>query len=296
VELTRARRAVHLGVLTAFLFVGAGCCMFPAGWLAEIAVSAEGPMMIVLEEKDLRSLDDGLCALAASCVGAGPASGPPLVQLQADLILRQLLAEKIEADRRRADAQLDVLNPITRQQVLLVRQSVQERQSRKEDDPRYQERARHRLQMYRVYALAALTDSSRPDQEAFFMEVMYAAVLAWPVLWVAWAFLWRGGLSYRLMNIDLVRADGRPALRVQCAWRALLVWAPVTGLLVLSLWLQDRFWTDWYEGDVRLWRHSLVTALWYAALALLAVYAALALARPARAPHDRLAGTYLVPR
>jgi hypothetical protein len=128
------------------------------------------------------------------------------------------------------------------------------------------------------------------------MGAAFVPLVAWPLAWVAWAFLWRGGLSYRVVNLDLVRADGRPALRVQCAWRALLAWAPVTGLLVLSLWLQGRFWSGWYEGGAPVWQHSLATALWYAALALLAVYAAAALARPTRSLHDRLAGTYLVPR
>ncbi|HEY7152877.1 MAG TPA: hypothetical protein VH575_02860 [Gemmataceae bacterium] len=52
-----------------------------------------------------------------------------------------------------------------------------------------------------------------------------------------WAFVARGEFSYRIAGIALVRHDGRPAWRLQCAWRALLVWAPVTGLLALSLWL-----------------------------------------------------------
>jgi hypothetical protein len=41
---------------------------------------------------------------------------------------------------------------------------------------------------------------------------------------------------------------------------------------------------------------SLASASWYAALLLLAGYAILALWWPARMLHDRLAGTYRVPR
>jgi len=40
----------------------------------------------------------------------------------------------------------------------------------------------------------------------------------------------------------------------------------------------------------------LAWASWWAALALLAIYAVLALWLPSRGVHDRLAGTYLVPR
>src|SRR5262249_17528138 len=71
----------------------------------------------------------------------------------------------------------------------------------------------------------------------------------WRPLWVVWAFLTRGGFSYRLAGLALVRGDGRPASRLQCAWRALLVWTPVTVLLVLSLWLESRYWSAWELGD-----------------------------------------------
>jgi serine/threonine protein kinase len=101
--------------------------------------------------------------------------------------------------------------------------------------------------------------------------------VAWLAAVVSWAFLARGGLSLRLLGLSLVRADGRPAGRLRCAWRALLAWAPLTGLVACWLWL------DWDPAG-------------WAALALLPLYAVLALWSPWRAPHDRLAGTYLVPR
>ena len=40
---------------------------------------------------------------------------------------------------------------------------------------------------------------------------------AWLTVWTLWAFLWRGGLSYRWTGLSLVRADGRKAARWQCA-------------------------------------------------------------------------------
>jgi hypothetical protein len=74
------------------------------------------------------------------------------------------------------------------------------------------------------------------------------------------------------------------------------VWAPVTGLLALSLWLDSRYWQLWELGDAAPRLPELASASWYAAVLLLAVYVALALWRPARTLHDRLSGTYLVPR
>jgi hypothetical protein len=94
---------------------------------------------------------------------------------------------------------------------------------------------------------------------------------------VLWAFLWRGGLSLRLLGLSLVGTDGHPAGRRRCAWRAVLVWAPVTALLACWIGL------EWQPAG-------------WATLALLALYVILALGSPERALHDRLAGTYLVPR
>jgi hypothetical protein len=109
-----------------------------------------------------------------------------------------------------------------------------------------------------------------------------AAIGVWPLLWVLWAFLARGGFAYSVMGIALVRADGGRAARWQCALRAALVWAPVTLLLGLSAWLEARY--------------GLSFSLWWSAVALLAGYVALALVFPSRSVHDRMAGTYLVPR
>jgi hypothetical protein len=123
-----------------------------------------------------------------------------------------------------------------------------------------------------------------------------AAIVIWPALWVVWAFLARGGISYRLAGIALLRGDGRPATRLQCAWRAFLVWAPLTGLLVLSFWLEERYWSLWQPDSSPRWLFSLASAVWHAALLLLAGYVLLALWRPVRTLHDRLSGVYLVPR
>ncbi len=108
----------------------------------------------------------------------------------------------------------------------------------------------------------------------------------WAAAWVFWALFARGGLTLRLVGLELVRADGRPAARWQFAARALLVWLPVVALLGLSVTVQDRY-PDW---AVVHW------GLWWLAVIALAGYVVLALALPSRSLHDRLTGVYLVPR
>jgi hypothetical protein len=125
---------------------------------------------------------------------------------------------------------------------------------------------------------------------AFKNGLLLVVPLAAPIVW---AFLWRGGLSFRLLGLALVRADGRPAGRLQCAWRTLLVWAPVTALLS---------YLAWRTVSLDLARQREVgNPLWWLPwllllLGLLLLYVALALRSPERSLQDRLAGTYLVPR
>jgi hypothetical protein len=142
--------------------------------------------------------------------------------------------------------------------------------------------------MLMVVSFAILMDLSRshgvgrpPDSH----RAVYAFALFCTAFWVVWAFLFRGGYAFWRGGIVLRRADGRKAWRLQCAFRALLVWAPVAGLLCLAALLTslqpDRPWLSF--------------ALWGVAVFLLLSYVPMVLWSPARGPHDRLAGTYLMP-
>jgi hypothetical protein len=113
-------------------------------------------------------------------------------------------------------------------------------------------------------------------------------------VWVLWAFLLRGGLTFWLAGIALLHSTGRKALRIQCAWRALLIWTPVAAFLALS-WFNEMRWADWFYG-IGGWTSWLSEVCWSLALVLLPLYVGLALWFPNRSLHDRLAGTYLVPR
>ena len=126
------------------------------------------------------------------------------------------------------------------------------------------------------------------------LSILTVLLLACPAAWVVWAAATRGGLSLWLAGLRLVRADGRRAARWRCAWRALLVWAPFAGLLLASLAVEDwRLVEGAASQDAAAW---LSWGAWWLAVLLLPVYVWLALRSPHRAPHDRLAGTYLVPR
>jgi hypothetical protein len=72
---------------------------------------------------------------------------------------------------------------------------------------------------------------------------------------------------------------------MQCGLRALVVWLPITllllGVATLQVTVPERI--------------HLALALWLLAIALLPVYIVVALRLPSRPPQDRVARTYLVP-
>ena len=116
------------------------------------------------------------------------------------------------------------------------------------------------------------------------------AVIA-PALWVLWAALTRGGLLLGLAGLALVRSDSRPAERWRCAWRALIVWSPLTMLLVCAcLSRQTLISTPAKVVSAMPW------VLWGMAIAYALICPVLALIFPSRSLHDRLAGTALVPK
>jgi hypothetical protein len=128
--------------------------------------------------------------------------------------------------------------------------------------------------------------------------VCLICIVPLPLIWVFCAFLLRGGITLRLAGIALLRANGGKALRIQCAWRALLVWIPVAALLALSGWF-DRVWLGaWLDQNMDLYgtAHLLSWVCWGCAVSVLPLYVGLALWLPGRSVHDRLAGIYLVPR
>ncbi len=295
-EVTANRRATHLALLGAFLFFGLACCMVPAGFSSQFL--HYGALLARSREKELRLQDlerDALLDFAARAVKPDPLIRlQAAVQLDADYQLRDRLRHSLDLDQRKRAARLESSSWIVRNGLEQI-----ERQASPGLAAREIERRRDHPELFGIGHIRSRA-RNLVDGLVFEEEVptgfWIGTLIAWPALWVIWAFLARGGLSYRLAGIALVRGDGRPASRLQCAWRALLVWVPPTALLVLSLWLEERYWSLWQPDASPTWLLSLASAVWYAALLLLACYVILALWRPARTLHDRLSSVYLVPR
>src|SRR5262249_44163363 len=96
---------------------------------------------------------------------------------------------------------------------------------------------------------------------------------------VVWALVLRGGPSFAMAGVALVRSNGRRAARWQAAWRWVLVW--VQGLVPL--------------GAMAVATNQGMHDTWQVFLVVLALWAVVVVWLPRRALHDRLAGTYLVP-
>jgi serine/threonine protein kinase len=112
--------------------------------------------------------------------------------------------------------------------------------------------------------------------QAYIMTIwaIIISVLVSPLVWIIWAFIFRGGFSFRFMNLAVVDAQGRRASRLRCAWRAFLFWAPVCGAITLFV----------------------VLGIGWLSLMMPLIYLLVAIRTPRRSLHDYLAGTYLVPK
>jgi hypothetical protein len=300
-EVTRPRRAAHLALLAAFLWVGlmsmtVGGCM--SSFVPPTVLRTEDRLLELTRE----DLEHGAFReFAVGAVTPGPAARfRALGVLDGDLRLVDRLERQRAEARREHDARLEAMSPPMRAYMLAVEaQSDQQMELmlRAAREQQHRQWPQGYAEFFRRRARSQLADVAVEMRESMTLltRIMTGVVLAWPALWALWAFAVRGGLSFRILGLSLVRADGRPAARWQCAWRALLVWAPVAGLLVASLWLDSWYWSAWYEGQSPVWVLRLGLLAWWAVWPLLAAYVAMALWHPPRAPHDRLAGTYLMP-
>jgi hypothetical protein len=294
-EVTRARRAAYLALQTLFLGIGLSF-MAMAGCMSSFIVPVVGIMNTASLDLARHDLEEGAWRefVVTSASPAPPARFAALAQLDADLRLARRLEQRRQRTGQEYQARLRAMSWPVRWYTGLMEQQMRPEFSAtlaREHDSRVPTLARTFRSDARYEA-----DTPDPLNHPAVRAIQIAYLVFWPPLWVAWAFLARGGISRRLAGLALVRADGRHAARWQCAWRALLVWAPVTALLVLALWLDGRYWATWEPSESSPWVPWLTQALWWGGWGLLALEVVLALRQPARAPHDRLAGTYLVPR
>jgi uncharacterized RDD family membrane protein YckC len=100
------------------------------------------------------------------------------------------------------------------------------------------------------------------------------------------AVLFRGGLVPRVLRLAFVDSAGREITRARALWRALLAWMPLLGLVLLADQAVVAF--GRYPGAA--W-----TAVGVLGLTML-IGTCWAIVVPERGLHDRIAGTWLVPR
>jgi eukaryotic-like serine/threonine-protein kinase len=252
-------------------------------------------LVVKKHQADLKALDarllSDLVALTAS-----PHEDSRLATLAAcasDLQLRERLRQRIDDETRKQETAYKSARSLARSGLTYAQGYTDSATSDDLSPPR-----RDNRRYLRIRADEADYRRSPPSSEIGrgIMSVVVGMVLFFPLVWIAWAFILRGALSLRLMGLSLVRASGRPALRIQCAWRALVVWAPVVGLLLLSTLLDFLPWVRGLPESDFGWTYWLSWVCWALAVALLPIYVALAIRFPERSLHDRLAGTYLVPR
>jgi hypothetical protein len=295
-EVTRARRMAHLALLLALLFLPAGC-IGCGGAMLSFAPIVEHMGKVELLEVAQRDLAERTPAetLALAVNPQGSVRLLAAVRLRRDLDLQQGLQRHLADERAALDARLQAANWWNR--YMLQWMTIEEQKAARARGFRaalqppggdFRQEVEQRL----VGFYWQRTRQSGSGFWPWWLSVIL--VVFWPAVWVVWAFLARGGLSLRILGISLVRKNGRPAYRWQCAERALAVWLPVVALLVGSIWLES--WQLAATEERAWWVPWLAFGLWWGAVALVLGYVVLALWFPSRSLHDRWAGTYLVPK
>jgi hypothetical protein len=288
-EVNRSMRAGHLAFLVPCLFFGLFLMVGFPRMVNGLTISrraqdirkAERALQILTDDNALRDFIQQRIGPAERVSGWDPERWLEIQRANFPQD-RGAIEERLKRDRRELDRQLQALNWLER---AAWSTEVQEARRLLDGEPSLAPEDFTLSDLVVVVSQAQPGYAEAPSQDLL-IWAWIIFIVVWPVLWVLWAFLWRGGLTYRLAGLTLVLANGHRALRIQCALRALLVWAPVAALLGWSLWLAARS-PEWAE---------LSLLMWFLAVGLLLGYLVLALWFPRRGLHDWLAGTYLVPK
>lgn len=266
-EVTPAMRAAHLGIQAPLLAVPLGTLFALAFVLSVFLAALAGVQADAAERAAAAFVEPDARARADRDGGLRHALNDPRVRARVDAL----------AARARADADL-------RRSAMFAPQRYMLEQGEDAAQSRGMTADGHDRAAQSVIAWAAAEESG--PAALWRAELPALAVFGGvPLALVLFAAVFRGGVSMMLAGMAIVRADGRPARRWQCALRAAVVWLPLTALLGGSAAVQV------YAPG----RPYLAAGPWLAAVALLPVYAVIALRDPTRPPQDRIAGTYLVP-
>jgi hypothetical protein len=270
-EVTPAIRAAHLGMEAALL-----------GWaliIIYLVTFGMGTFLTLTTTAQVDHLNAALEAvhdpqkrakLAENSALEGPLRNPHLVA--------RLTALR---DRRQAEADLRRSMLFTPQR-LVLEQIEEHAPTTMDREAGYPIQVREAVQWAGAPENTPRGKSSSPWS---FATPQLVLLLVIPLCLVVVAGVLRGGLSFLLAGIALMRMDGWRATRRQCAIRAALVWFPVLGLLLGAAAIQA------FAPEKAL----LAAGLWLLAVAILPLYIVIALRFPVRPPQERLLGTCLVP-
>jgi hypothetical protein len=303
-EVTRGRRAGQVSALATMVLTS--CCWW---WILVLVLVSPPFFGLTSNNEQIRAADQALGELEAGAAHELAASAlhpDPWVRLAAacrweeDRRLAERLRVQMAEDRRALRGRMKCLSPFPRR-VLRDMNVLEELSPAEPDGPGgvaafSGEDFRFKAELALAMPRALEAVGWGPSQPFPAMVVGALACLLWLSAWAVVAFLARGGVSFLLVGIVVVRRDGRRASRLRCAGRAVLAWAPVAALLLLGVCLDAWHVGTWRQLGYRPWLWWLAAAAWWSAEGLLPAYAALALWSPARSLHDRLAGTCLVPR
>jgi uncharacterized RDD family membrane protein YckC len=139
----------------------------------------------------------------------------------------------------------------------------------------------------RALATAKSPADERPPLSGFAAVAMVGFLTTVALCAVLSALAFRGGLM-RLLGMEIVIADGRPASRLRVLARTALAWSPLVPIVVVGL----------SRGalGVRIASPSELLIACAVTLLVLLAGALIVVARPARGLQDLLAGTWVVPR
>jgi hypothetical protein len=292
-EVTRGRRMTTVAGIAATSAIGL-IWMFAFVWVLDIVTWLGAKQLTTVGGIALDYLRKGIDAEQA----AAPAEADPiqraklLYRVKTGSVLEHRLARLVEHHEQLSVAARDWLNPFVAMgpDINLIQIGG--------ETP---EDAEVHRKEYRAFAekQVRILEGDDPESLAFSgrqTAIIWGLLAFWPAVWVLWALVTRGGLVLLISGVSLVNSRGQRASRLRCAWRTFIIWLPVFVLLSVSVEWQISYWAEWKIEDFNSWTPLIFWTLPWVALGLVLSYGVLALWFPVRGLHDRLAGTYLVPR
>jgi hypothetical protein len=291
-EVTRARRMITVLGSAATVALGLSLMLFFV-WGMEMGLLLYRSATTTEGRLALEHLREGMSmeAVAAQAQPDAIQRAEALIGLQDAFALDARLTPLINRRQQLIAASRNRLNPLLPMSEALDAQIGGETPEKAEDHRRkYREFAEEEI------ATLGSKDPQVSGTRPWPDRTNWIILAIWPVLWILWVLITRGGLILWLTGLSLVNSRGQRASRIRCAWRTLLVWLPVYLLLAASLEWQLTYWENWQPSRLNAWPPLIFWALPWLALGLVLSYGVLAFWFPVRGPHDRLSGTYLVPR